>query len=229
MTRTLRLDGLIPAPAQVWGRVRLVPLLRDTPIDDLRLALRDYSEDQLLAITRVDPQTAYLSYVPHGLVMSWSPDGSPCAAVDTRIGAKEVRQPGPIVAIERMARGLGPNALRLLPMHLAMEGFLALHFGGPDVSHAFWSRQALRDGLSPRFERSVRGEDLPGLAEALAVFERHRGQCGLLVFVGDQLASAMAVGHPNDYRACTTPCSRTSSARCSPSGGGRSARSRTCR
>lgn len=199
MTRTLRLDGLIPAPAQVWGRVRLVPLIREQPVDDVRLALRDYSAEQLLAITRVDPQTSYLSYVPHGLVMSWSPNGSPVAAVDTRLGAKEVRTPGVIVELDKMARGLGPNALRLLPLHLAMEGFLAQHFGGPDVAYAFWSRQALRDGLSPRVEFSVRGDGVPGLAEALTVFERHRGQCGVLVFIGDQLASACAVGHPEDY------------------------------
>lgn len=197
----LSLDGLVAAPAQVWGHVRLVPLVRTAPVEDLRLALRDYGADQALAVARRDARTDYLSYVPHGLVIAWSPDGAPLAAVDTRLGAREVRRDGAVVRIDKVARKLAPNALRLLPLHLAMEGYLALHVGGPDVAHAFWSRQALRDGLLPRSERSVRGESVPGLDEALRVFERHRGQCGVLVFVGDHLASALVVGHPDDYRA----------------------------
>lgn len=198
----LTLDGLQVAPAQVWGRVRLVPLVREHPIEDLRMAVREYGRDtQAIAVTRVDPRVEYLAYVPHGLVMSWSPDGEPMAAVDTRLGADEVKRPGAVVFLERMARGLGPNALRLLPLHLAMEGFLTLHFGGPDIANAYWSRRALREGLSPREERVTPGSQVPGLAEALSVFERHRGQCGILVFIGDQLASASIVGHPDDWRA----------------------------
>ena len=196
----VRLDGLTPAPAQVWGNVRLVPLLRDRPVEDLRMALRDYRE-QLLAVTRLDKRTQYLSYVPHGLVMQWNSDGEPLAAVDTRLGAKDVRRDGAVVRLTRVARGLGRGALRLLPLHLAMEGYLALHFGGPDLAQSFWSRQALRDGMSPRQESSVSGDRIPGLDEALRLFERHHNQCGMLVFIGDQLASATIVGHPEDYAA----------------------------
>lgn len=197
----LDLAGLTPAPAQVWGNVRLVPLLRPTPITSIRMALRDYSDQQWIATTRVDARSHYAAYVPHGLVIQWTPDGEPLAAVDTRLGAREVRKPGAVVTLDKMARGLGRNALRLLPLHLAMEGYLALHFGGPDTAQQFWSKLVRRHGLSPRTEWITRGNELPGLEEALRLFERHPDQCGVLVFVGDHLASATVVGHPEDYRA----------------------------
>ncbi|MFI0483643.1 ARPP-2 domain-containing protein [Actinomadura sp. 9N215] len=40
-----------------------------------------------------------------------------------------------------------------------------------------------------------------GLEDALRIFEIHPGQCGVLVYVGDTLASAFAVPRPDDYRA----------------------------
>ena len=82
-----------------------------------------------------------------------------------------------------------------------MEGFLALHFGGPDVAWTEYSREALTRGLSPRRERSVAGLWIDGLAEALRVFEIHDDQVGVLVFVADALACALVVPHADDYRA----------------------------
>ena len=199
----MRLDlrGLVVAPPQIWGTVRLVPLVREEPVADLRMATRDYGKDQLLAIATIAPGTQYLAYIPHGLVMCWSQDGSAVAAVDTGLGARDVQRASVVVPIARLTRGLGRRALRLLPLHVAIEGYLALHFGGPNLAHEFWSRRALRDGLSPRVEGGVRGASVPGLGEALRVFERHRGQCGMLVFIGEHLASALVVGHPDDYAA----------------------------
>ncbi|MFF8376398.1 hypothetical protein ACF07V_09750 [Streptomyces sp. NPDC015661] len=37
---------------------------------------------------------------------------------------------------------------------------------------------------------------MPGLGEALRVFELHPGQCGLLLYVTDALAAAFVVPHP---------------------------------
>lgn len=194
----LTLDGLTIAPAQVWGNVRLVPLLREEPLVDLRLALRDYGEGP--GVVQLDPRTIYTGYVPHGLVVSWGAEGEAIPAVDTQLGRSEKRKGG-VIALTRMARSDGPRRLRFLPLHLAMEGFLGLHFGGPDFADRFWSRQALRQGMDPRTEQVIHGGDLPGLAEALAVFERHRNQAGLLIFIGDHLASVTLVGHPDDYKA----------------------------
>ena len=42
------LSGLQVAPAQTWGAVRMVPLLRDEPIRDLRLHPRLYGAERVL-------------------------------------------------------------------------------------------------------------------------------------------------------------------------------------
>jgi hypothetical protein len=63
------LRGLDVAPSQVWGGIRIVPLLRKEIRDDLRLARRTYDED--LMVVSLDgellaPGIKYISYVPHG-------------------------------------------------------------------------------------------------------------------------------------------------------------------
>ena len=110
----------------------------------------------------------------------------------------------------RMARRADKNRLRFLPLHLALEGYLALHFGGPDdrvggvVTHA-----RSTTGSRPASRRRTPGATVSGLEDALRVFEIHPGQCGVLVYVADALAAAFVVPHPDDYRAlhstlCTT-------------------------
>jgi hypothetical protein len=86
-------------------------------------------------------------------------------------------------------------------LHLALEGYLALDFGGPEIAWDEWSQRALRHGLSPRCEESYDGYQVRGLDDALRIFEIHPGQCGVLVYVSDALASAFVVPHPEDYRA----------------------------
>ena len=188
-------------PAQVWGGVRLVPVVRREPLEDLRLAVRSYSDDQSLAITALDRRTSYIGYVPHGIVARWTKEGAAMVPAETRIGRQELNQDGPLLFLKRVARREARDQLRMLPLHLAMEGYLALHFGGPTVARTCYSKRFLRRGLDPRMESVVRGVDLPGLDEALRVFEVHRGQCGLLILIGEQLASATIVAHPDDYLA----------------------------
>nr|WP_329348226.1 hypothetical protein [Streptomyces sp. NBC_01261] len=101
----------------------------------------------------------------------------------------------------RTARREAKDRLRFLPMHLALEGYLALHFGGPTVAWEEWSQRAIRQGLSPRVEEAYAGAEVRGLADALRVFEIHPGQCGVLVHVSDALAAVFVVPHPEDYRA----------------------------
>ncbi|NRQ37592.1 hypothetical protein HII36_38045 [Nonomuraea sp. NN258] len=190
------LTGLETRPAQTWGAVRLVPLVRPRPIVDLRLHARAYGED--LTVVSLPDKTVYTSYVPHSFVASWTGDGTPAAAFGTQLG--EPRECLPIRFERRMARRVDKNRLRFLPLHLAMEGFLALHFGGPLIAWEEWSRQALADGLSPRVEEAYTGAQITGLDDALKVFEIYPGQCGLLLYVADALAAAFVVPHPEDYR-----------------------------
>jgi hypothetical protein len=202
---SLSLRGLEVAPSQVWGAVRLVPLIRRQPPGDLRLARRRYDEAAMVVSLDgkelVGPGIKYISYVPHGLVVEWSDDGTPVASFGANLAARDGKRFGSAVRVtHRMAKREDRRRLRLLPLHLAMEGFLALHFGGPDIAWSEYSRRAISRGLDPRFESAVAGRSIRGLEDALRLFEIHEGQVGVLVFVAEALASAMVVSHPDDYR-----------------------------
>jgi hypothetical protein len=203
----LPLRGLRLAPAQAFGAVRLVPLIKEHVREDLRLGSRPLDDDRPLVVglrgTVDAPELAYFSFIPHAYVLRWSPDGSAVAARGASLSAKKqgLRDFGWVRVLHRMARSEGPGALRFLPMHLAMEGFLSLHFGGPDVAWSEYSHAALSHGLSPRGERSYSGAMINGLEDALRMFEIHERQVGALVFVADALAAMVCFPHPDDYRA----------------------------
>ncbi|MFI7209903.1 ARPP-2 domain-containing protein [Micromonospora maritima] len=197
------LTGLTVGPAQTWGALRLVPLLRPAPVTDLRLHARLHAPDDM-SIVSTGPRTAYLSYVPHAFVATWSTDATPAAAYGTQFHA-----PGDAGAPDgirltfrrRLARREDRQRLRFLPLHLALEGYLMLQFGGPPVAWQEWTRAAVTRGLSPRVEASYTGAAVAGLDDALRVFEIHPDQCGMVLYVADALAAAIVVPHPDDYRA----------------------------
>ncbi|MER5885193.1 hypothetical protein ABT160_15300 [Streptomyces sp. NPDC001941] len=198
MTR-IDLGDLRAAPAQVWGGVRLVPLVRERPVEGLRLRHEAYGASH--GEVALGDGASYTSYVPHGFVADWSGDGGGQAVYGTRLGTDPPERV-PVRFHHRMAKRLRPgHRLRFLPLHLALEGYLALHFGGPSVVWDEWSRRAVREGLSPREEEAYAGAEVRGLAEALRVFEIHPGQCGVLVYAADALAAAFVTPHPDDYRA----------------------------
>lgn len=203
----LGLRGLQVAPAQAFGAVRLVPLLKEHVREDLRLGTHSFRDRRPHAVGlrgQADaPDVAYCSYIPHAYVLDWTDDGAAVAArgaalTDKRLGLRDV---GSVRVLHRMIRREEPGALRFLPLHLAMEGFLSLHFGGPDVAWSEYSRQALSHGLSPRREGSVLGVYVQGLEDAVRMFEVHERQVGCLVFVADALAAMVVFPHPDDYRA----------------------------
>ena len=197
-TPGVALTGLRPAPTQQWGGVRMIPLLREHVRGDLRLFRRKVDAE----VVNVGDGTSYHSFMPHALVLGWNDEGQPLAACGAQLRAPDARTPPrQTPVLHRMAKREDRNALRFMPLHLAMEGYLGLHFGGPDVVWSEYSREAMTRGLSPRSERSVPGLYLAGLADALRVFEIHESQVGVLVFVADALASAFVVPHPDDYRA----------------------------
>ncbi|GAA1985733.1 ARPP-2 domain-containing protein [Catenulispora subtropica] len=197
------LSGLRTGPAQVWGALRLVPLLRDEPVESLRLHGVAY-EGAWRSQVKLTNTTSYYSYVPHGFVADWNPesgDGAQSAAYGTQIVDKSTTVRGmPMPVHRRMAQKLGKRRVRFLPLHLAMEGYLALHFDGPPVAWREWSDRFVQHGLSPRSEASYNGAAVPGLRDALRVFEIHEGQSGVLVYAADALAAAFVVPHPDDYR-----------------------------
>jgi len=206
MIEAVELAGLTLAPSQVSGSIRLVPILRPGAPGDLRMVRRQYDEG--MAVVKLDggwedPGLAYFSYIPHGLVMSWSDDGSAVAANGTQLkepGKRPKFGSAKVRWLQRMAKRESPNSLRLLPLHLAMEGFLTLFFSGPDIGWTEYSNQAYRQGLGERSELAYQGSSLAGFENALRVFEIHENQVGVLVFVADAMASAFVVSTPDDYR-----------------------------
>jgi hypothetical protein len=200
--KRLALKGLTMAPSQVWGGVRIIPLLREEVRGDLRITRRVYPNPW--GVVKLDspwrePSAAYYSFIPHALVLSWSADGSPTAAYGGRLLSEESGDADlckwGISLLARMAKREGKNQLRFLPLHLAMEGFLSLYFNGPDIAWSEYSRRVLSTGLSPREEYSYTGRSISGLEDALRVFEIHEGQVGVALFVGDALASVYVVPH----------------------------------
>jgi len=198
----LALTGLTTGPSQTWGSIRLVPLIRDEPIEDLRLNAHLYGDE--LSVVSVGKRTAYISYVPHAFVATWAGDDMPAAAYGTQLVSDKPPTGISVRFRRRLVRRVAKDRLRFLPLHLAVEGYLALHFGGPAIAWEEWSQRALRTGLSPRSEDTFAGAEVRGLQDALRVFEIHPGQCGVLVYVADALASAFVVPHPDDYRALHT-------------------------
>ncbi|MGC0416715.1 ARPP-2 domain-containing protein [Embleya sp. AB8] len=205
MIGDFELTGLTARPAQVWGGIRLVPLVRDTPITDLRLDERVYQAGDP-SIVDLGDRTFYRSFIPHAFVASWDVGEDPAAVFGTQLQERPAPPPRakirrPARALRRMARRVDGTRLRFLPMHLALEGYLALHFGGPSIAWEEWTDRAVREGLSPRVEEAFCGGQVRGLADALKVFEIHPGQCGVALYVADALASVFVVPHPADYRA----------------------------
>ncbi|XVQ14415.1 ARPP-2 domain-containing protein [Spirillospora sp. CA-255316] len=200
--KELTLAGLATRPAQAWGSVRLVPLVREKPVADLRLHRRVYDDPSVVA---VGDRTVYTAFIPHAYVATWANTEGPAASYGTRMLERDdagiAPASLPIKVRRRMARRVAKDRLRFLPLHLAVEGYLALHFGGPELAWEEWSQRALRGGLSPRSERTFLGLHVQGLEDALGVFEVHPGQCGVMVYVAGALASAFVVPHPDDYRA----------------------------
>jgi hypothetical protein len=207
VTKQLGLQGLRVAPSQVYGNFRLVPVLRDTVRGDLRMAPRKYQDDLTVVSLGGEPMAPglkYASYIPHGLVMSWDKQQVE-AVVETRLAKPDGKQlkvgPFSLRVMHRMVRREDRQQLRLLPLHLAMEGFLALHFAGPEIAWHEYSRESLSTGLSPRIEQSVPGWANAAFSQALRVFEIHEQQVGVLIYRADVLLSAFILAHPDDYRA----------------------------
>ncbi|KST65048.1 ARPP-2 domain-containing protein [Mastigocoleus testarum] len=197
----ISLQGLEIAPSQVWGSIRIVPLLRHQVRGDLRLFRRSYDDD--LTIVSVEKNAGYISYIPHALIINWTDDGSPVAALEAQIikdGKHYDLGCAKVGLLHRMRKREAKNQLRFLPLHLAMEGFLSMFFSGPDIAWEEYSKYAISHGLGFRYETAVSGKYISGLEEALRVFEIHDQQVGVLVFVAEALASAFVVPTPEDYR-----------------------------
>jgi hypothetical protein len=196
LLETIALHNLEIAPSQIWGSIRLVPLLRKDFREDLRLAKRSYNSRVVVGAAN---NTFYHSYVPHGLVLNWSDRGEAVASLGSQLSNTSHQFAG-VKVMRRMAQREDKNSLRFLPLEMAMEGFMGMFFKGPAIAWQEYSRRSRSTGLSPRTEYSITGKSISDLSEALRVFEIHENQVGVLLFVGEMLATAFILPHPADYR-----------------------------
>lgn len=90
--------------------------------------------------------------------------------------------------------------IRFLPLNVAMESFLSSYFNCFDIKWEEYSRKGSKYGLSPRYDQVYSGQSLSELENALRVFELHKNQVGVLLFVADALASIFIVPNPYDYK-----------------------------
>lgn len=201
----ITLTGYEVAAPQVFRSFMLFPVIDPSPRADLRLALAGYGAGTGASGVRLPDGASYTGYIPHALVVDWRRDGEPVAQQGaTMVGARRRDAvTGQVHLIDRMVarRRTEPTGLQLLPLHLAFEGFLALHFGGPDIAWAAWSRRTRTFGLVERQEQVTPGRAVGGLADALNLFEIHQNQVGVLLFDAAGLLSAFVAAHPDDYRA----------------------------
>ncbi len=197
---TISLHGLTLAPSQILHGMRVVPLLRKQVRGDLRLAVHELDG---VAAVQLAKKRVYVAdeptpFLPHALFVEYGPDQRPLATFGAELGNHERRAHPGMRVLHRMVKRRTGTSFRFLPLHLAMEGLLARHFGGPDVMRAEFTQEFLRYGMQ-RAEAVTFAAD-PKLAQVLATFEIHVGQVGCLLFGGDDLICAFVVPHPDDYR-----------------------------
>lgn len=174
----LDLQGLTPAPAQVCGSFRLVPLLRNEDKKDLRLAIPGAPKGPL-------------SFAPHGLQFSWG----------SALGGQMATDEGKWRAVpQKTVTRPGKDSIRFLPMNLSLMWLVGLHFAPPRVRWSEISPEVLRHGWRENLDTGVLGVQLPRFEEALRTFEVHPRQAGMIVFVADEFASAFVLPSPSDYR-----------------------------
>lgn len=188
----LTFEGLETRPGQVWGGVRLVPLVRDAPVEGLRMHPG--------ALPETDLPKDGCWYVPHGLTAEWTGDGSAVPAFGTAL-----RMPTSTVDGSRRPKAKPRFAdrrtrIRFVPRRGALETYLPLAFKAPVIAWPEWSRLAYRQSMLPPPARTRSGHLIDGLADALRIFEIHPDQCGVLIYVADALAGVLITPHPDDYR-----------------------------
>ena len=94
------LKGLEIAPSQICGSIRIVPLIRRNIRGDLRLQRHSY--DTKYSIVCLDSDMQYMSYIPHGMIMSWSEDGSAVGNIGADILKKDAKSRYNTQVLQRM-------------------------------------------------------------------------------------------------------------------------------
>jgi hypothetical protein len=194
----LALKGVRALPPQALGVMSLVPLAREHPIGDLRLCPIEVLPVGERKLPGAPEHVTH--FIPHGVVTGWGERGRPMVAAGTtclatRRGGRTLTAPPRETLIDcAISRRDGGDGVRLLPLHLTLEGLLYACLGLPPET---WSRYA--ESSRARAERNPRAPRGAALDAALRTFEPHPGQCGLLLYAADTLVFALVAPCPDDY------------------------------
>lgn len=201
--------GLTAGAPQTMGAVRMVPLLRASVPGDLRIDRRVYGGYGIVSLDGApeDPNLVYSGYIPQGFIVTYSSDASALSHQQTIFSKKHHK--APVTMHHRLVKGEKTedektSRFRMLPLDLAMDGYLAHQFGGPSILWSDYSDRAQRFGLSPGYEKTYSAACVRGMREALSTFEVHDAQVGVMVFVAEALSTVFVVSHPDDYRTLHT-------------------------
>ena len=184
-------DDLDFASPQLLGAITLVPVIKNTLNSSLRVKreMLDNPHQQV----QLDEHSAYRSYIPHGFVFDYG-------STEKKHSEKKLEKE-PLRLVQRITgKKKKAKKIRVLPFHMAMEGFLSIAFSPPKTAHAELSDFARKHGLGFRCEWSCDSSQIPGLHRAMQIFEIHEKQVGMLLFVNNSLSSSFIVSHPDDYR-----------------------------
>ncbi len=203
----LELLGLSVGPPQILGHIRIVPILRPgfkkNP-SQLRMSIQNY--DGPFGVVNTGQAYYASTYMPHGLIATWE-DGNPVASygaslakADHKKGKSHQGRQHKSQIFTRMAKQVDKSALRLLPRHMAMEGFLSMYFNGPEIAWSEYSRDVFNRGLSVRSETGLGRANFSGVDAALKTFEIHDTQVGAAIFMADVMADILVLSHPDDYK-----------------------------
>lgn len=187
--RHIRLES-----GQIWGSVRLVPIIRDEFRNDLRLDQSAGTAGRR-RVTSSTKNAFYTSYLPQALVVRWDKDGGILYTSRTHLGDSKD------LCLGQLWRRGSSTELAFLPQALAIEGFLVRHFRGPDIAWLDYQRAVRHGTLGVRSENSVPGWYVKGLREALRLFEYAPNQVGTALYVDEQLQQVFLTPHPDDYAA----------------------------
>lgn len=182
----LPITGLSVAPSQRFGALRLVPLVRDKPVEKLRL-------DRVPPLERepaVAGEKPVVVVVPHGVLAHWE-SGVPCFSIGTRVSVGSDLDRFPPLDLGWSPREDGTR-VRFAPLALLQESLIVSSLGAPSARLVPFVKT-----LRPELLRATRLD--ASAEEALRTFEPYDGQCGVLVYAADTLLAAVVLPHADDY------------------------------
>ena len=188
--------------AQVFGPIEIVPVIRRSIRSDFRVLRRMLEGHPFSARVDADDQPRWLC-VPSGVIIDNDDDGRGMASFGAQVleaRRNNVPRARDLARLSRLAARRRSTLLGFLPDHIGRWGFMLFLYGFPGTWEEFGG-EALERAHLDWLEGMVPGGRVPGLAEALRVFEIVDGQVGAMVWIAGQLASTLVLPHPDDYRA----------------------------